>query len=47
VTTEEMIERGEGKVTQMFMVDGIELRLIYHIFDVRHFYHRDAFPLQQ
>ena len=45
--TEELVERGEREITEMLMVDCVELGMIHQILDVWHLDHRYARVLQQ
>ncbi len=47
MTLEEILECGYGEVTQMLVIDRVELTVIDEILDIRSFDHRDAVVLQQ
>ena len=47
MTFEQLTERREREITQVLMIDRVELAAIDQVFNIRHFDDRNAFRFQQ
>ncbi len=43
---EQGVQRGQGKIAEVLVVDGVELAMVQQVFHVRHLDHDDAIVLQ-